>query len=188
MAHQKNISLLYAQDGASAVEFALISPVLILFVIGIIEISLMMLTQNIMESATFSASRLGKTGYVESGMTREQTIIQELNDRASGLLDTGLVTISSLVYDDFGDVGQPEPFVDANHNGVRDIGENYTDENGNGQYDSDIGASGTGAAGEVVVYTVTYPWHIATPIMSAILGTNGTFNLTARTVVKNEPF
>ena len=39
--------LLRQQDGASAVEFALISPVLVLFTFGIIEVSLMMLTQTL---------------------------------------------------------------------------------------------------------------------------------------------
>lgn len=181
-------SLLRSESGASAIEFALISPVLLLFILGIIEVSLMMLTQNIMESATFTASRLGKTGFVESGMTREQTIIQALNDSASGLLDTSLVTITSLAYNQFGDVGKPEPFVDANGNGVRDSGENYTDINANGSYDNDMGAVSSGDAGEVVVYTVTYPWHITTPMISAVIGHNGIFDLTARTVVKNEPF
>jgi hypothetical protein len=180
--------LLRSQEGASAIEFALISPVLLLFTIGIIEVSLMMLTQNIMESATFTASRLGKTGYVEAGETREETIINALNDSASGLIDTSLVTIESLSYSEFGDVGEPEPFVDANGNGTRDDGENFTDVNGNGIYDTDMGALSAGEGGEVVVYTVSYPWHITTPIMSAVMGEAGIFNLTARSVVKNEPF
>lgn len=180
--------LLKSQSGATAIEFAMVAPVMLLFSIGIIEVSLMMLSQNIMESATFTASRLGKTGYVESGKSREQTIIEALQDSASGLLDISKVTITHLSYDQFGDVGRPEPFVDANSNGARDDGENYTDVNGNGMYDADMGASGAGEAGDVVVYTVNYPWAITTPIMSHLIGTQGVFNLTARAVVKNEPF
>jgi len=181
-------SLLKSNSGASALEFGMIAPVMLLFTMGIVEISLMMLTQNIMESATFTASRLGKTGYTEGGLTRQQTIINALKDSASGLLDTNQVTISQLAYDQFGDVGRPEPFVDANANGTRDNGENYTDVNGNGQYDSDMGTANAGQAGDVVVYKVNYPWKISTPIMGAIMGQSGIFNLTARTVVKNEPF
>lgn len=181
-------SLLKSQSGATAIEFAMVAPVLILFSIGIIEVSLMMLTQNIMESATFTASRLGKTGYVEGGKTREETILEALQQSASGLLDISKVTITHLSYDQFGDVGRPEPFMDANGNGVRDSGENYTDVNGNGVYDSDMGAANAGDSGDVVVYTVNYPWTIATPIMSELIGTHGVFNLTARSVVKNEPF
>lgn len=182
------ISLLQEDDGASALEFALISPVLLLMTIGIIEISLMMLTQNVMESATFVASRLGKTGYIANQMTREETILQALHDSAEGLLDTTKVTIATESYNEFGDVGDPEPFVDANANGVHDNGENYTDVNANGHYDTDMGAAGEGNSGQVVVYTVSYPWHVVTPILSAIVGDHGVFSLTARTVVKNEPF
>jgi Flp pilus assembly protein TadG len=178
-----------AADGATAVEFALISPVVVLLVMGIIEMSLMMLAQNLMESATFAASRTGKTGYVAGGTTREDTILQALNNIAGSVLDTNRIIITSASYDEFGDIGEPEPFVDANANGVRDEGENYTDVNGNSQYDSDMGASGAGDSGEVVVYTVTYPWHIATPIVNSVLGDeNGDINLVARTVVRNEPF
>jgi len=188
MKNRHATSLLRSTEGASLVEFALISPVLLLMTLGIIEISLMMLTQNIMESATFTASRLGKTGYTEGGMTREQTIIQALHDSAEGLLDTTKVNIESESYNEFGDVGNPEPFVDANSNGVHESGENFTDVNGNGVYDTDMGAAGEGNSGQVVVYTVTYPWHVVTPILKSIMGDDGVFSLTARTVVKNEPF
>lgn len=182
------ITILQCQQGTTATEFALVAPVLLLMTIGVIEISLMMLSQNILESATFTASRLGKTGYVEDGMSREETIMQVLEDSASGLLDLNRVTITSQAYNEFGDVGSPEPFTDANGNGVRDVGENYTDVNENGQYDTDMGVAGAGGAGEVVVYVVTYAWHVTTPIMDHIVGNEGVFNLTARSVVKNEPF
>lgn len=181
-------SIFHASDGVAALEFAMILPVVLLMTIGMIEIALMMLTQNIMESATFSASRTGKTGYIAGDMTREETIIQALNDAADGLLNTDLVQINTQSYNTFGDVGSPEPFVDANGNGTHDDGENYTDVNGNGSYDTDMGSVGEGEAGEVVVYTVTYPWHVTTPILNSFMGENGVFNLTARTVVKNEPF
>lgn len=188
MARKPSRSLLKQQDGATAIEFALISPILILFVIGIIEVSMMLLAQNILESATFIAARTSKTGYTADGITREDTIMQALNERASAFLDVSKIKINSLSYNEFGDIGQPEPFVDANANGVRDSGENYTDVNHNSKYDSDMGSGGAGGAGQLVVYTVTYPWHVFTPIMSQFVGANGIINLTARTVVRNEPF
>ena len=179
----------HKEDGATAVEFALISPVVVLLVMGVIEMSMMMMAQNLMESATFSASRTGKTGYVAEGQTREETILQELNELAGAVLDTEAITITSTSYDEFGDIGQPEPFIDANANSVRDDGENYTDVNGNGQYDSDMGTSSSGTAGQVVVYTVSYPWHIATPLIGGMIGNaDDIVMLTARTVVRNEPF
>lgn len=176
------------QDGATAVEFALISPVLLFFVMAIIESSLVMFAQNILENATFMASRLGKTGYADNGATREQSILALLEERAGSVLDISHVSITTKTYARFDNVGDPEPFIDVNNNGIRDTGENYTDVNGNGQYDTDMGSEGVGNAGEIVVYTVSYPWRIFTPAVQEFLGENGVVTLSARAVVQNEPF
>jgi hypothetical protein len=63
---------------------------------------------------------------------------------------------------------------------------NFIDINGNGSWDADMGQAGLGNPGDVVVYTVSYPWPIVTPIISAIIGS--TYTITTRTVVRNEPY
>jgi Flp pilus assembly protein TadG len=186
MQHQRQI--IKNEEGVAAVELALIAPAFFLLMIGIVEVFLIMLAQNVMESSTFAASRGGKTGYMMVSKTREETILEILKQQAGSLLDTSKVTINSKSYAEFSNIGQPEPFVDANGNGVRDLNENYTDVNANGQYDTDMGSLGPGAAGQIVVYTVNYPWPIFTPMMQQFFGTNGILNLSARTVVRNEPY
>lgn len=176
-------------SGATMLEFALVAPFAILVIMAVIELSMIMLAQNIMESSTYVASRQGKTGYVAAGQTREQTILNVLHARAGSLLDISKINITTTTYNNFDNIGQPEPFVDANDNGVRDDGENYTDLNENGQYDQDQGVEGAGAAGEVVVYLVSYPWPIFTPVIASLMGVqNGTITLSSRAIVKNEPF
>jgi Flp pilus assembly protein TadG len=182
-------NLVRDDSGATMLEFALIAPFFLLTVMAVIELSLIMLAQNVLESATFTASREGKTGFISNGISRQQTILNTLDQHAGSLLDINQITITELAYNSFSSVGQPEPFVDANGNGKWDPGENFTDINGNGVWDSDQGASGPGAAGQVVVYTVSYPWHIFTPVVSRLLGaSNGTITLSARAVVQDEPF
>ncbi|MDA5193918.1 TadE/TadG family type IV pilus assembly protein [Govanella unica] len=181
------------QEGATALEFALIAPVLFLLTFGTLEMGLAMLAQQIMESATFTASRLGKTGYSANGNFEDQTarltaMRKILNDRAGILLDANKISITTKAYNQFDQIGQPEPFIDTNGNGIRDEGENYTDVNMNGKYDSDMGADGLGNAKQVVVYTVTYPWTLKTPFIGRVMGNNGVLNLSARTVVQNEPY
>ena len=181
------------QDGATAVEFAFISPILFLLVMGIVETGLILSAQNTLESATYIASRTGRTGFIETGKTQEETIMDTLKDRASLFLNTDYVTIDAMTVDtktyaNLGEIGEPEPFVDANGNGVRDSGEAFTDINGNGQWDEDRGGAGYGGADEIVVYTVTYPWPLFTPLVSQFIGTGGIFTLSSRAVVKNEPF
>lgn len=182
----KNRTLTQCSRGVTTVEFAFIAPIAILIMMGVIEFSLIMFTMSVMESATSNTSRMGKTGYSAPGVTRQQQIINNITSRTAGLLNPALIIITTTVYPSFDKVGDPEPYVDSNNNGVYNAGEAFTDSNGNGQWDSDMGSAGLGNGGDVVVYTVTYPWHISTPLVAAITGQP--FNITVRSVVKNEPF
>ena len=180
--------LLRAEEGVTAIDFAIIAPVFLLMLFGILEFAFIMLAANVMESATSISSRLGKTGYANSGVTREQTIINSIKQYGSSFINSDLVTITSKAYKQFDQINDPEPFTDGNGNSSYDAGESYTDINGNGQWDADMGVAGYGGAGDIVVYTVHYPWSISTPMMSALVGVNGEFPITARAVVKNEPY
>lgn len=181
-------SLQKEESGVTAIEFAIVAPVLLLLVFGIIEFSLIMVVYNVMEGATAVSSRLGKTGYLAPGATRQQTILNAITDRAGSLIDPSKLTMTSKFYKQFNQINDPEPYIDANSNGSYDNGESYTDINGNGKWDPDMGASGYGSAGDVVVYAVTYPWPISTPIISKLVGSNGVFMITTHAVVKNEPY
>ena len=178
--------MLRDERGITTLEFAFLAPVLMLFIMGIIEFSLIMFTQAVMESATGNTARMGKTGFTTPGITRQQQLINNVVSRTAGFLDPNKISVNMRVYPNFDNVNDPEPYTDANGNGHHDNGETYTDINGNGQWDEDMGAAGAGNAKDVVVYTVSYPWPIMTPVIKAIIG--NTFNVTARTVVKNEPF
>lgn len=178
----------HTENGASAVEFAIIAPVLLLLLFGIVEFSLIMMVHNVMEGATAISSRLGKTGYAAPGVTRQQTIIDAITSRAGTIIDPLKLTVSSTFYKQFDQIGDPEPYIDANGNGSYTAGESYTDVNGNGQWDADMGSSGYGSANDIVVYTITYPWPISTPIMSDLLGSSGIYSITTHAVVKNEPY
>ena len=175
------------ESGLTVIEFAFMAPVFLLLVTGVIEFSLIMFTSTVMESATSITSRVGKTGYSPSGVTRQQEIIDTVNTRTAGLLDPAKITITSEVYSDFNNIGQPEPCISpptAPCTGTPGI--NFVDINGNGTWDADMGTAGLGNAGDVVVYTVSYPWPVTSPMISYILG--ATYTITARSVVRNEPF
>ncbi|MGB4100859.1 MAG: TadE/TadG family type IV pilus assembly protein [Alphaproteobacteria bacterium] len=171
-----------------AIEFAMLAPAYFLLIIGIMECSLMMFAQHVLESASANASRIGKTGYVGTNETRQQTIMDTITHLAGFIMDPSKIVVTSTTYQSFGSIGAGESFIDANGNGQWETGENYTDSNGNGQYDTDVGTSGMGNAGDIVVYTISYPWPVMTPVMSDIVGTNGVLNLASRVVVKNEPY
>jgi hypothetical protein len=94
--------------------------------------------------------------------------------------------VTTLVYGDFSEVGQPEPFTDENDNDAYDAGEPYTDVNGNGSWDDDMGAAGLGGPGEVVVYEMRYDWPIMIPLFQPFFGDH--VRLQANIAVRNEPF
>lgn len=176
------------QSGATAVEFALISPALILMVVGIVEFGLLRTAQAILDNAAFAASRVGKTGYSTPTSTQAQLILAAVRKASSGYLDPSKITLTSKAYTDYGSIGKPEPFTDANKNGVWDAGEAFTDVNGNRAYDKDQGANGTGTSAQIVVYDATYNWLLITPIVKSLIGTKGVVKVNAKIVVKNEPF
>ncbi|WP_164879519.1 TadE/TadG family type IV pilus assembly protein [Afifella aestuarii] len=168
------------EDGATAVEFALIAPVLIFLMMGIVELGLYLSAESVLEHASYTATRLGRTGYndKDNKLTREQTIRAELDGYSRVLVDPAKIKITSQTFSNFEDLGQyPDGFIDANGNGVYDEGE-YR-----------VSKPGYGDGRDVVVYTITYPWKFFTPMIGKILGgSDNTLDITVHAVVKNEPF
>ena len=174
--------------GTTAVEFALIGSVLVFLLAGIVEFSLIMVVNNSLDASTSISSRVGKTGFADTDKSREQTILEEIDRRVGSLIDVEEVQISSESYTNFDQIGKPEPWNDANNNGTPEAGE-FTDINGNGQWDEDMGTEGFGGSDDVVVYTISYDWKITTPLLSQVIGgSDGAITLKTRWVVKNEPF
>jgi Flp pilus assembly protein TadG len=174
--------------GAAALEFAFALPILITVMCGTLDLGMILFADVLMEGAVRDTSRLGITGYSPTGEDRDTLILNALQKDTLGLIDVHRATITHKVYASFADVGKPEPYVDANGNGQYDPGESYTDVNGNGQWDADMGVAGLGGSGDIVLYTVSYPWTTWTHMIDPLFGHNGTITLTASTVVRNEPY
>ncbi len=178
---------LRAQDGVTAIEFAFIAPIVLLFIFGTLEFAWMFFAENVLENAANAAARTGKTGYIAANMTREQYILQQITKSVGNLLDPALIKLTTRNYKAFDDVGEPEPYIDKNNNGHYDPGETFTDKNKDGVWSADSGASGAGNERDIVVYDVTYPWKIMTPFIANVLG-NGKVTLGTRLIIRNEPF
>lgn len=178
--------------GSTMVEFAIVAPVFFLLIFGILEFSVIAFARSVMEGATSITSRLGKTGYTEDGISRQNMLIALLSEKSNGILDPDEIEITTLVYDSFSDIGEAEPLsVDANGNGFYDPadGDAYQDINGNGQWDSDLGQAGLGGSGDIVVYKIHYPWSVKTPVINKLLvNSDGYYPLDVSVVVRNEPY
>ena len=125
---------LRCRSGVTALEFGIAAPVIVTVAAGIFELAMVMFVSTLAEGGLREASRFSITGFVPSGTTREERILQILKDHTIGLVDIDAATITFKVYPSFGDIGKPEPFTDtAPANGSYDAGEAYQDINGNGQ-------------------------------------------------------
>jgi hypothetical protein len=173
------------EAGATAVEFALILPLLLLFAFGSIESAIVLFIRSSMEAAVLEASRYGITGAGEA-TSRADHVLEIVETRTYGLLDPDKIDLETLVYDDFDDIGKPEPFSDANADGFHEAGEAFTDVNGNGKWDADMGKAGLGGRNAVVVYRLSYAWGIVTPMLHSIMG-ESIMNV-ASVAIRNEPF
>ena len=173
--------------GSAAIEFALLAPVFFYMVFGIIEIYTMMLAEGIIESSVRQAARSGLTGYTPDGVARDDYILQQIENEAF-FIDVNEIVFENKIYSNFANIGEPEPYTDDNGDGYYDIGEPYDDVNGNAQWDADMGASGSGAAGDIVVYTIRYNWQFMTPFIGEFLSDDGSIEIVASSVVRNEPF
>ena len=176
--------------GNVALEFAFIAPILITVVIGILELALIVFVTVLLESGVREGARYGFTGQTTIGVTREDQIVSIITEKTLGLVDITTDDVTVKVYPSFAEIYPGDPFDDINGDGDYDPldGETYTDANGNGQYDPDVGVPGAGGPGEIVLYQVDAEYELFTPLISSLLGNDGTIILTASIAVRNEPF
>ncbi len=173
------------RKGSAMMEFGLLTPVVVSFIIGAIELGMVYLVSNSLENAVLTASRYGITGNTDDGSTREEQILEIVSDNTFGLVDMEEVAVDTIIYDSFSDIGTAEPFADENGNGDYDTGEAFTDVNGNGQWDLDVGVVGLGGAGDIVLYRIDYTIQSMTGLFEPIFGR---INHSAAVAVRNEPF
>jgi hypothetical protein len=172
--------------GTAAMEFAFVAPIFLAMLGAIMEFSGIMFVQTLLEGSAREAARYGITGFTQEGVSRDEQILQIVEKNTLGLIDLDELQMDTLVYENFGDVGQPEPFTDQNGNEIYDAGEPFTDVNGNGAWDEDMGAAGLGGPGDVVVYRMSYDWSIIIPFFRMFFG--DAITLQANIAVRNEPF
>lgn len=183
--------LLREKSGVTIIEFAVVAPVMLLFIGGLLELGYVAFARSTLESAILDASRASR---VTDCPTENASLIQaELNERMSVIISSDekppILTVQSYGAD-FQNVGNPEPFNDIDGNGQYDPGESYTDSNGNGQWDPDMGKDGNyGKFGDVVRFSATFNVVSILPFINSQLdNSDGFHQISAVSVVRNEPY
>lgn len=172
------------RKGATAVEFALVSPVLVLLLMGLFDMGFAVYANTMLQGALQRAAR---SSTVEGAAGTLGVIDNAVAAEIHPVVPDASLVFSRKAYVNFTDVGLPEDFTDSNGNGACDAGEPYEDANGSGTWDRDRGAAGLGGARDAVLYTVTMTYTRKFP-MASLIGMSETVTNRASTVLRNQPY
>lgn len=172
------------EQGNAIVEFALTAPLFLLILMGIFDYTWQIYAKNTLQGVVNNSARAATL----EGYALDQTVLDnKVRDQVLNVFPRGNVTFKRKAYDSYGEVGDPEAFTDQNGNGRYDSGECFEDVNGNGNWDSDRGQNGNGGAEDVVVYTASLKVTRVLPIWK-MLGQSQQVTLAATTVLRNQPY
>lgn len=158
------------EDGATAVEFALIAVPFFLVFLALFEMSTMLLAQYELQQAMSSAARAIRTGQARSGLSltdfRNNYVCPHLT-----FVRCNELKIEAKNFSSFGSVS----FTNAD--------EAYLDD------PSKKLPFSIGGPSEVMAIRIFYKWKFFTPLLGRLMGRNGnTRYLAVGTVFRNEPY
>lgn len=170
--------------GLTIVEFALIAPTLLVLMMGTFDLGYRAYAISVLQGEVQKAAR---DATLETGSTAGTALNTRVQSQVSRVISNGTWTFARRSYSSFTRAGQAENFTDSNSNGVRDAGECYQDENGNSNWDADVGLNGQGTSDDIVMYTasVTYPRLFP---MYGLLGWSQNQTISASTTLRNQPY
>ncbi|NIJ39054.1 hypothetical protein FHR22_003788 [Sphingopyxis panaciterrae] len=172
------------ERGVAAIEFALTGPVFLLLLMGIFDYSWQFYARQVLQGSVAKAAR---DSTLEINAKSQSKLDERVRYAVHNVFPNAEVSFSRKAYDNFDDVGNPEPFKDNNGNKVRDSNECFEDINGNGVWDSDRGRTGNGGADDIVLYTASMKIKRVLPVWR-LLGQPQESTMTATTVLRNQPF
>lgn len=177
--------LLRDTKGATVLEFALITPPLLVMLMGLFDLAYNQYTSEMLNGAIQKAAR---DSTIEAASASQTTIDARVTKAVQAIAPSATMQFDRKAYSDFTRVNRSEDYDDVDGNGACDKGEPFEDVNGNGLWDADTGTAGFGGARDAVLYTVTVTYRRAFPIYALIPGQTEDMTLRATTVLRNQPY
>jgi Flp pilus assembly protein TadG len=172
--------------GATIVEFAIVLPVMLMFIMGLSDIAYQAYVRTVLEGAVQKAAR---DAAIEEYSDETADIDERVMRSVRTIAKSATWDSSRTNYSTFSEVDAlpPERFTDSNRNNVYDPTECFEDVNGNAQWDANPTTDGQGGADDVTVYemTITYPRLFPLPNMA---GWSMKQTASAKTFLKNQPY
>lgn len=169
-----------SDDGATAIEFAILAVPFFVLLMGIIECSLIFFAGQMLDSTTDNIGRKIRTGQMDNTVS-ESTFKTALCNEAAILFDCSKIHVDLQVADDFSELGDP-PLPDSASNSVDFTKYSFT----------------APCPEEITMITASYEWPIFTYFVSdniyrTVSGSTGNpafrkILLNAISVFRTEPF
>lgn len=179
-------SLFVDTRGATLVEFAFVAPVLVLMLMFLFDAGYYLYARAILSGEVQAA---GRASALETATDANRALLDASVDAAvKRLVGGGTLTFDRLAFKSYGRAqARAEAFVDSNSDGICNNNEAFDDANRNGFRDTDSGVAGQGGAKDVTIYSVTLRYTRLFP-MASLLGWSPDVNMTATTILRNQPF
>lgn len=179
------LNLFRDQRGATIVEFALVTPVLLVTLMGLFDMAHNMYTAQMLNGAVQQAAR---NSTIEGAKSREAALDGIVTQAVKAISPGATLEFKRAAYRDFTSINRPEDWSDLNNDGNCDGGEPFEDANANGTWDRNPGSAGFGGARDAVLYTVTINYPRLFPIAALIPGQSGKMQMQSATVLRNQPY
>lgn len=190
----KLLNFIRHEQGATAVEFAMVASTFMMLSMGIIEYGLVNYMKVATQSVAAEASRYASIGTVSGTCAdRACSVTRQVTKMTRGFINSGAVRVDARVLASATGTGVPKPDVclisPNNPYPASCAGSQFIDNDGNGVYNqaTALDDMSLGAPGDLVEIRVTYVWDVLFPIMKSYIGDRGSFVISSTTVIRNEP-
>lgn len=154
------------ESGASAIEFALVSPLLFFTLLSLVELGVLGMMTAGLDNAVIDASRRIRTGRADAA-TSAAGFENQICDRMGGVLVNcqDRLVVSVQKYSAFATAGAAASAAPA-------------------------GEFNKGAASDIILVKADYRWPLMSPFVATAFNRNGPLEVTisSRAAFKNEPF
>lgn len=163
-----------APGAATAVEFALIAPPFLATLVAILEVTLFLFAQQVLQNAATEAGRLFMTGQAQNNNTTQSQFQTQVCPMVSALFDCSSLMINVQSYTSFSGANASAPTLTFNGQGQVTNTWSYT----------------PGTPGQVMVVQLVYQWPIVSGPLGYVLSTlgNGRAEIMGVSAFRVEPY
>ncbi len=161
-------------DGTTAIEFAILAPPFLATLIAILEVTIFLFAQQVLQNAATEAGRLFMTGQAQNSDTTQTQFQSDVCPMISALFTCSALMVNVQTYSNFSGANASEPTLTFNSQGQVTNSWSYT----------------PGSPGDVMVVQLIYQWPIVSGPLGYVLSSlgNGYTEMMGVSAFRVEPY